>query len=561
MLDPQTVEQIAAGEVIERPVSVVKELVENAVDAGARRVEVAVCRGGIDVVEVRDDGRGIAPDDLPLAVRRHATSKLRRAADLERIATLGFRGEGLASIAAVARVTIVSRTRDAEIGARVEAFEERVSEVEPHPAPIGTLVRAEGLFENVPVRREYLRAPATEFSRISAWLATFALAYPEVTFVVVHDGTPVWTMPASDDPSERLAMVFGREAARALLALDGAAALGSGGSLGGFISAPGNDRPDRRMQHLFVNGRLVRSASLSGAWTAAYGGFTTTGRHPYGVLFLRVPPEHVDANVHPTKSEVRLRYGAQVFDAVRRAMVATLRAHAAERFRTSTGIEREDGISFALPPQAIDARDLLQPELRLDGGSATLAEGDGKPRIVAQLARTYILAADDDALVLVDQHAAHERIAYEAIVRAARAGAPSEPLIVPLILELDAARSIALGAMLDELRSCGLEIEPFGERTYRVVATPAGYGGKAFDLAAFLDDLASELPAADRRERVWATLACHAVTRAGDSLTHAEMAVLLERLRACENPMHCPHGRPTVVRLDAADLAKLFKRT
>ncbi len=534
-LDAVTIGQIAAGEIIERPASIVKELVENAVDAGAARIAVTVERGGSDLVEVTDDGAGMAAEDLPLAFRRHATSKLSDAAELESIATLGFRGEGLASIAAVSRTQIVSRRIDDAIGVQLAASGEEIGRVQPAAAPPGTRVTVRELFATVPVRREYLRSPSAEFNRISSWLSSFALAYPHVTFALRHDGKDVWVMPAGADERERLAMVFGREAAGNLLPLDGSASAALEGSVRGYLSAPGSDRPDRRMQLLFVNGRLLRSALLAGAWTSGYATFAMLGRHPYGVLFLSVPPEHVDQNVHPTKSDVRLRYGSQVFDAVRRAIAATLGAHARARLDRHLAGAAQGVLSFAPP------------------------EGDGI-RVLAQLQRTYILATDRDGVVLIDQHAAHERVAYEAIAAAAQADRRGDPLLIPYTVELDGERSAVLDGVLASLREGGLEIEPFGERTYRVVATPAGYGARPFDLAGFLDDLGGEPKQREVRERIWASLACHSVITAGEDLAEQEMATLLERLRSCRNPMHCPHGRPTTVRLGGEEIARMFKR-
>jgi DNA mismatch repair protein MutL len=557
-LDAETIGQIAAGEIIERPSSVVKELVENSVDAGARRIVVNVEGGGIDLIETIDDGVGIAGTELPIAVRRHATSKLAAAADLASISTLGFRGEGLASIASVSNLEIVSRTGEAAIGTRVIARGESVGAAEPAAAPEGTRVRVARLFENVPVRREYLRSPQTEFNRISSWLTSFALGYPRVGFTLRHDGRDVWIMPPTSDERERLAMVFGRAAAGGLIALDPAAAAMLDGSLRGFISAPGHDRGDRRMQLLFVNGRLLRSTLLSGAWTAGYATFAMSGRHPYGVLFLELPPDHVDANVHPTKSDVRLRYGNQVFDAVRRAIASTLHQHASERFREHTLGSSVPGFSAA--PGTIDAS-LAHVQSLFEGAPGDPDDVPGhRMRVLGQLHLTYIVASDGDALLLVDQHAAHERIAYETIARRAEERTPSEPLLVPAVLELDAAQSAALDRVLELLREGGLDIEPFGQRSYRLVATPAGYGARRFDVAGFLDELAGEPKARDVRERIWASLACHSVTVAGERLETSEMTTLVERLQQCQNPMHCPHGRPTMVRLGPSEIARMFKR-
>lgn len=559
LLDAVTVGQIAAGEVIERPLSVVKELVENAVDAGATSVTVVIERGGTALIEVIDDGAGIRPDDLPLAVRRHATSKLAIASDLESIGTLGFRGEGLASIAAVAQMEIVSRTRDADVGSRIAAHAEASGPVEPAPSPVGTRVRAHALFENVPVRREYLKSPSAEFNRISSWLSTFALAYPQVRFSLRHDGKDTWIMPATDDARERLAMVFGKEAAATLIPLRGEASRMLDGRLTGFVSTPGSDRGDRRMQLLFVNGRLLRSTLLAGAWTSAYSTFAMIGRHPYGVLFLDLPPEHVDPNVHPTKSDVRLRFGNQVFDAVRRTIATTLREHAAERFRAHTTSPQQPIASFA--PAGIDAS-LAHVQSLFE---TVPGDPDDVPahrlRVLAQVNRTYILASDGEGLLLVDQHAAHERIAYESIVERAQHPAPSEAMLVPLVFETDAAQSAALDRAMEILREGGLEIEPFGEQTYRITATPAGYRARPFDFAEFLADLTEDPKQRDVRERVWASLACHSVTVAGERLEFDEMTTLVDRLQLCANPMHCPHGRPTMVRLGPDEIGKMFKRS
>ncbi len=555
VLDPVTIGQIAAGEVIERTRSVVKELVENAVDAGAARITVAIERGGIDRIDVIDDGEGIDPQQLPRAVLRHATSKLALASDLESISTLGFRGEGLASIAAVAHVEILSRTASAHVGTRIAAHAETSGLIEPAAAPRGTRVIVTDLFGNVPVRREYLKSASAEFNRISQWLSTFALAYPHVTFTLRHDGKDVWVLPSTGDERERLAMVFGRDAATDLIALEDDAARMLDGRVRGFISTPGSERGDRRMQLLFVNGRLLRSALLAGAWTAGYSTFAMIGRHAYGVVFLDLPPEHVDPNVHPTKSDVRLRYGNQVFDAVRHAIAATLRNHATSRFRDATGAP-----ALSLAPQGIDAS--------LPHVQSLFERFPGDPddvpsqrlRVVAQLHRTFIVATDGEGLLLVDQHAAHERIAYETIVQRARDRAPSEPLLVPITVELDVAQCAALDRALDVLREGGLDIEPFGERTYRIVATPAGYGARPFDLQGVLEDLSDEPKQRDVRERVWASLACHSVTVAGERLATEEMTTLVERLQVCVNPMHCPHGRPTMIRLAPDDIGKMFKR-
>jgi DNA mismatch repair protein MutL len=553
LLDPETIGQIAAGEVIERPLSVVKELVENALDADATRIAVRIRGGGLIEIEVADDGAGIPPADLALAVTRHATSKIQDASELSRVGTLGFRGEGLASIAAVAKVTIVSRTAGADVATALDAHGEEIGEVRPLAGPPGTRVVVRELFGNVPVRREYLRSPSAEFARISSWLATLALAYPQVGFTLEHDGKPAFAFPPGDDLAPRLRHIFGGSST----SMVGVRVDERYAGVSGWVSSPGDDRPDRRNQILFVNGRLLRSTLVSGAWAAAYRTFAMVGRHPFGVLYLQVPPDEVDANVHPTKSDVRLRHGEHVVSAVKNAIGTALRRGAVERLERS--------ISFAPPSREyagasmpVDwAETLLPPSASNSGESKTL-------RVLAQVDRTFILASDGDAVVLIDQHAAHERIVFEQLCANARAHAAAEPLLIPYTFEIRPEEAERLDATLEALAAGGLHLERFGERAYRVTATPARlvHAGRSrpFDVADFVECLGDEVRGLDADQRVWASLACHSVARAGERLEYPEMTALVERLQRCENPMHCPHGRPTIVRLEADRIARLFKR-
>ncbi len=551
VLDPETVGQIAAGEVIERPLSVVKELVENALDAGATRIAVRVRGGGIGEIEVADNGDGIAADELALAVVRHGTSKLTGAAGLAQIGTLGFRGEGLASIAAIARLTLVSRTAGAQIATAVDAHAETVGEPRPLAGPPGTRAIVRELFANVPVRREYLRSPGAEFARISQWLATLALAYPQVGFSLEHDGRHVFSFAPVDDGAVRLAHVFGGGAGT-MVAVHDAGGEAERVGVAGFISSPGDDRPDRRAQVLFVNGRLLRSTLVSGAWTAAYRTFAMVGRHPYGVLFLRVPPHEVDPNVHPTKSDVRLRHADRVLTTVKEALSTALRRGAVERLERS--------ISLAPP-----SRTSGPSPARYEWSGAFAEAAETSPlRVLAQVDRTYVLATDGAAVVLIDQHAAHERIVFEQLRDNALRGTTAEPLLVPHDFEVTPDQAERLDPALDALAAGGLVIEPFGERAYRITATPARliHAGKTrgFDVADFIDGLTDDCRGLDAAQRVWASLACHSVVRAGERLELPEMTTLVERLQRCENPMHCPHGRPTIVRLEPDAVARLFKR-
>lgn len=554
LLDPQTIGQIAAGEVIERPISVVKELVENALDADATRIAVRVRGGGLLEIEVADDGIGIPPEQLPLALTRHATSKLDEAAALARIDTLGFRGEGLASIASVAKVTMISRTPEAEIATAIDAHGEEIGEPRALAGPPGTRVVVRDLFGNVPVRREYLRSPSAEFSRIASWLATLALAYPHVGFSLEHEGKTTFAFAPGDDLAPRLRHVFGTSSST-MVAVGGEE---RHARVRGWVSSPGDDRPDRRNQILFVNGRLLRSTLVSGAWSAAYRTFAMVGRHPFGVLYLTVPPDEVDPNVHPTKSDVRLRHGDRVVSAVKRTIETSLRAGAVERLERS--------ISYAPPSRAFATA--APASVQIDWAETFVpadAPDDVKQlRVLAQIDRTFILATDGDAVVLIDQHAAHERITFEQLARNAQAHVAAEPLLIPYTFEVRPEEADKLDGSLEALAAGGLHVEPFGERAYRVTATPARlvHAGRTrpFDVADFVECLGDDVRGLDADQRVWASLACHSVVVAGERLEFPEMTALVERLQRCENPMHCPHGRPTIVRLEPDRIARLFKR-
>jgi DNA mismatch repair protein MutL len=564
VLDEATIGQIAAGEVIERPVSVVKELVENSLDAGAKTVIVDVSGGGCDSIAVSDDGIGIGADELVLAVTRHATSKLQRRDDLFAIHTLGFRGEGLASIAAAGRLEITSRRANADVGARVIAEATMISDPSPASASPGTKVVVRDLFALVPARREFLKSARAEFARISAFLSQLSLGWPDATFVLRNEGRETWVLPATAHAVDRLENVFGRESRGALAALDEDEGVARE-KVSGFISTPGHDRPTRNQQVFFVNGRLIRSSTLGAAWLAGAGTFGMGGRYPYGVIRIDVPPEDVDVNVHPTKIDVRFRFGKAVFDAVRRAVARTMRRSAPERAApapvlSALGIDDEAASS--------DFVETTDGGIGAHAESATpdaalLFNGPGPLRVFGQIDNTYIAASDGASLILIDQHAAHERIAYEALVAGGAAPDPTAPMLFPAVVELTPDRIAVLHEHQDDLAAAGVIVESFGDDAYRIFALPAGFTHRRFDLAGVLDDLTDDVSGreGDRRLKLFASIACHSVVRAHEPLALQEQAVLWERLRACREPHTCPHGRPTTIRLDVATLAKAFKRS
>ena len=393
----------------------------------------------------------------------------------------GFRGEGLASIAAVAKVTIVSRTAGADVATALDAHADELGEPRPVAGPPGTRVAVRELFGNVPVRREYLRSPSAEFARIASWLATLALAYPHVGFTLEHDGKASFAFAPGDDLAPRLRHVFGTSSSTMIPLRAGDAHAG----VSGWVSSPDDDRPDRRSQVLFVNGRLLRSTLVSGAWSAAYRTFAMVGRYPYGVLYLTVPPHEVDPNVHPTKSDVRLRHGDRVLAAVRDAIGTALRRGAAERLQRS--------ISFAPPQRELAARigaDRLGRHVRAGDQRRERGEEDAAR---ARAGRPHVHPRDATATpsCSIDQHAAHERIVFEQLAANARAHAAAEPLLIPYTFEVRPEEADKLDAALDALAAGGLHVEPFGERAYRVTATPARlvHAGRTrpFDVAEFVD--------------------------------------------------------------------------
>jgi len=559
ILDQTTVGRIAAGEVIERPASVVKELVENSLDAGASWISVEVGDAGCSQITVRDDGSGIDSSDLPLALRRHATSKLRSAEDLRCVPTLGFRGEGLASIAAAARtVRLTSRTAGQQFGATIEARDGSLSGVTRTASPPGTSVSVEELFAATPVRREFLKSQKAESARIASLLAHIALGWPRVGFSFRQDGRDMWSLPAAGHAHDRAELVFGRGSRGALVAVESAT---GPVRIDGLTSKVGFDRSNRQGQIVFVNRRLVYSAELTAAWSAGYTSMMMTGRYPYGVLMVTVPDDDVDVNVHPAKAQVRFRDSQPLFDAARRAVRSAVAPSSA---------------SQPPPSDAQPAASVVDPapELSLLTGTAAEARG-GAPagglngamvalRPLGQIDQTFIVISHGDELVIVDQHAAHERIAFEFLLQQSERPSPATPLLFPLVYELTPGQIETLHRCERDLARAGIEMEAFGDGVYRISAIPENFGRRRFDLNAMLDTLGREDGTADaesHRRRILATVACHSVVRAHEPLALQEQLSLYERLKDCEEPHTCPHGRPTVLRLDAEHLAKAFRRT
>lgn len=603
VLESTVAAQIAAGEVVERPASVVKELVENSLDAGARRVDVEVRGGGLREMKIQDNGCGILADEVELAFERHATSKLRTADDLWAIGTLGFRGEALPSIASVAQVVCVTRAASEEVGTELRIAGGELQAKMPRGCSPGTTFSIRNLFYNAPVRREFLRSEATEASAISAIVTQYALAYPEVRFTLQVEGRLALQTSGSGDLREVLVELYGLDVARQLLTVE--AVYGEerdGVRVSGMVSPPGITRSSRGYIHLFVNRRAIQPrGQIAMVIEDAYHTLLMKGRHPMAVLNIRVHPASVDVNVHPTKSEVKFRDAPRVFGVIGRAIRDAL---------VDGGVRPW---SDAAPPTSPIETAQRRFELRQIGGrwdrSAQQSGGSDGPRaewseagvggawqheraggpsaefalpsaeapafvppsptripplrVVGQVAQTYIVAEAPDGMYLVDQHAAHERITYERLMTQRTGPIQQQGLLIPQTVELPPAAHALLLGNAGLLEEWGFTIEDFGVGL-RLRAVPAGL--READVSSALLEVAEHLAGRggatpeDWREAMLTTIACHSSVRAGQSLSSQEMRELIVQLEQCDAPRTCPHGRPTMILLSTSQLERQFGR-
>ncbi|CAM0999219.1 DNA mismatch repair endonuclease MutL [Rhodanobacter sp. Root179] len=596
LLPPELINQIAAGEVIERPSSVVKELVENSLDAGATRIEVDIEAGGARLIRVRDDGGGIHVDELPLAVASHATSKIGSFDDLEHVASMGFRGEALASVSSVSRFALTSRVRDQDAAFRIEVDGGKLQAARPAQHPSGTSVEVRDLFYNVPARRKFMRAERTEFAHVDDLLKSLALARGSVEFRLSHNGKPVRIWKAARDQQaqlQRVAEVLGDEFPSQSLRIDHAAA---GLHLSGWVGLPTASRAQADSQYFYVNGRLVRDRIVAHAVRQAYADVLFHGRHAVFVLYLELDPAGVDVNVHPAKHEVRFREQRLVHDflfrtlhealAQTRAGLGTLpvteavsmpaQAHPAPMATAypsawpSASSQSRLGLGTREEPLADYAALLGQPSF-VPVAAAPLpesVEGEAPPLgfAIAQLKSIFVLAENAHGLVLVDMHAAHERITYEKL-KSGRVGSNlrSQMLLVPLSLAVSAREAAAAEEHAEALADWGLELSRSGPATIVVRRIPALLEGA--DVAQLSRDVLSELAqhGSSRRlqeleNELLSTMACHGSVRAGRRLTLPEMNALLREMEATERSGQCNHGRPTWVQLSLPELDRLFMR-
>jgi DNA mismatch repair protein MutL len=580
VLADEVASQIAAGEVVERPASVVKELLENALDAQAGKITIQIEKAGRRKIAVADDGNGIPTGEIRLAVARHATSKLRVAEDLFRIVTLGFRGEALASIGSVSRLTLTSRAKAAEVGARMVVEGGSITSFEQAGVPEGTVIQVEDLFYNVPARLKFLKQDLTERRQIDALVTRYALAYPAVRFNLLHDGAAVLQTSGNGDRREVLANLYGVETARQMLEVD---LHEEDMRVSGYISPVSLTRSNRREMTFFVNGRWVQDAALSTSLLQAYRTLLMVGRFPLAVLFLDLPPEMVDVNVHPAKSEVRFNTPDRIFSVVQRAVRRGLLAHSpipnlampSWQPHFSGGQEpssRAQGLDWGMAADAA-RQDGNELGTALAGTAGELSSADAPPilagslpllRLVGQIGATYLVAEGPDGLYLIDQHAAHERVLFEKFMRQSSGTIPGQSLLEPETFQLSPSSTALLTSHLPVLEKLGFQVEPFGPNTFQVRAIPAiltGIDPVAAVRVVVEDFEEDETPLRSEVEaRLVARICKRAAVKGGQTLTADEQRALLRDLETCSSPRTCPHGRPTMIHLSVDLLERQFGR-
>ncbi len=576
ILPEEVASQIAAGEVVERPASVVKELLENSLDAGAAQITIHVDGAGKRLIEIADDGAGIPAGEMALALARHATSKLHSAEDLFHIATLGFRGEALASIASVSRLTLISKTPASKTGGRLLVEGGRASPVEQTGVPAGTVVRVEDLFYNVPARLKFLKQDSTERQQIDGLVTRYALAYPHVRFQHFQDHRPVLQTSGNGDRREVLAALYGVDTARQMIEV----ILEEGEyRLVGYTSPVALTRSNRREITFFVNGRWIQDVSLNTALLQAYHTLLMVGRYPMAVLFLVLPSEEVDVNVHPAKAEVRFRSPDRVFSLVQRGVRRSLLAHSPVPQITSSywkpaPSDHQIDISWELAGQdgPVPA---LAPTEGASSGQAPAPVSAAVPaplpsgqipllRLIGQVGGTYLVAEGPDGLYLIDQHAAHERVLFEKLMKQRASKIPAQALLEPAILHLAPAAAALLNAQLDTLQDLGFQVEGFGPSTFRIRAIPAllSSSDPLAAIGVVVEDFEEdEAPLqAEVEARLAARICKRAAVKGGQILSIEEQRALLHDLENCQSPRTCPHGRPTMIHLSVDLLERQFGR-
>ncbi len=580
-LPREVADKIAAGEVIERPASVAKELVENAIDADATDIQIEISQGGRRLIQVADNGCGIPADEIALAFSRHATSKLTKAEDLYRVTTLGFRGEALASIGAVSRLTLTTRANGEEAGTQRRIEGGVLGAQSAIARPRGTTVRVENLFYNTPARLKFLRADTTESRHVARLATCYAFAHPTIRFSLQNNGRTVLQTTGTGNLRDVLVAIYGLDIAEQMLEVDPSGENRGQVRVSGYISAPSVHRSNRSDLALFINRRWIQDPSLTYAVTEAYRTLLPQRRHPIVVIQIEMPPEDVDVNIHPTKREVRMRHARDVFAAVQRAVRHTLMAQSpvagiSTSFTSGNDWSRVDTLrtlgrgTKGSGQGSLDIYRTAQgvaPDGPAAGESTGLAPASERLpmlRVVGQIAQTYIVAEGPGGLYLIDQHAAHERIRYEQIKASRTQGAvPSQDLLQPATLEFSPEQATILSAHLADLTAFGFDVAEFGGNTYLVRRVPANLVGEDVRtaLSEIVDGLLDKKQPTTFDEEALIVLSCHTAIRAGQTLSPPEMRDLVRQLEQATVPHTCPHGRPTILHMSRAQLERQFGRT
>jgi DNA mismatch repair protein MutL len=564
VLDARVVSQIAAGEVVERPSSVVKELVENALDAQSTQISVEIKSGGISLIRVTDNGLGIAGNETETAFARHATSKINNLQDLQHLSSLGFRGEALPSIAAVAQVQMVTSAREEASGTYLSLDDGKVLRHSAEARSAGTTITVQNLFRKIPARLKFLKSAAAEASRIAAVVSQYALAFPEVRFTLVNEEKTILRTPGSGKLLDSVMAVYGLEVAQNMLEGNGPEIRFDNGqgqlTVSGLAGAPNIFRSSRDGLSFFVNRRWINNRMLSVAVEEAYHGLLMQGKHPIAVINIAIPPSQIDVNVHPAKTEIKFQDERAVFGAVQKAVRQSLVQSApVPRVEEVKPGFTTPSTPFSIPRTPVDhTSQRLASPLPPSPPAPTPLISLPLLRVLGQLARNYIVAEGPDGLFLIDQHAAHERILLEKIKSQREKRQPElQGLLTPAIFEVEPKQAIVLNSHLSELNDFGFSLEPFGERTYLVRAIPALLRDRDWSAALreSLDTFSGEWA-----ENLAITLACHSAIRAGQVLTDSEMRELIHQLEQTALPNSCPHGRPTMVQLTVHQIEKEFKR-
>jgi DNA mismatch repair protein MutL len=601
------VNQIAAGEVIERPASVLKELVENSIDAGATRIEVTLERGGIELVRVSDNGHGIAPDQMPLAIMPHATSKITEAEDLDRIATMGFRGEALASIASVARVRIQSRAIGEDEGRVIEAAGAEVAELKPAGGAVGTTIDVRNLFFNTPARRKFLRTDTTEQTRCVAWLRDLAMAHPSVAVRCVGDGKVKLDLPPDQSPKERALAIIGKELEGELIEVSLDQFDDSRGVLmWGLVGLPSIARATANAQHVFLNGRTIRDRTIQHALREAFRGLIEPGKHPTAVLMLEMSPTAVDVNVHPAKLEVRFRDQSMIH----RAVYHTVREALQRSDVTPSVLQRLPGAgtgeaimptafsgpAFQPTPQRMEKQvdrlveylqskpvessttneqpEMLRDEIRAVLQSSVELDETSLPTVmpvkkVLQVHSSFLVAQDEHGMVIIDQHALHERVMFnQLIARVTGSGAlEQQAMLMPIVVDAPSSVVDSFDSYQDLLTTIGIEAAPMGPKSVGVRSAPSFLLSRNVEPGAFCEELFERIdkeqfvPSSEEAlHEVLDMMACKAAIKAGDRLSDDELDAIMRLREETDRAGSCPHGRPTTVRLTIEELEKLFDR-